>query len=516
MSNNNKGKEHFMGLRTRRLFFILMRRNDTAKKIAGIAFLVLLPFLYSSIGCQRGEPAAELFEQAWNDFDQNYSYFTYKNVDWDAVKTQNQQNFDKNMTADQFAEEFNNVLQVLHDWHVSVSKPNGEGFGYNGTITTNYPTKPRNSYTQNGYTTIGDVIWHSKVILNGNENIGYIRIDSFEIEKFNNITDQDIENLFVTYADADGLIIDIRPNNGGSEEIAAKFISRFTDEPRVYGYTKNRIPGADHNAFTELETHTLEPSSGTHFNKPVVGLIGQRCMSSAEWCTLMMRACPNLTLIGDKTRGASGSPKEFSLPNKVSYRISIWIAYTDEMIEIEDKGIEPAIKILADQSIDDSHDYVLEKAIEHINSGGVPPSTTSSINAVTTTIPGSITTTIPGGITTTIPGGITTTIPGGVTTTIPSQGGKPIIDSFTVNPTSGQVLFTDFTFICQAHDPDGFIGLYVWDFDDKDAFEYDVITDFGMYQWAYLEPGTYTARVQVYDNANNASDIKSVQVTVTN
>ena len=165
------------------------------------------------------------------------------------------------------------------------------------------------------------------------------------------------------------------------------------------------------------------------------------------------------------------------------------------------------------------HDYVLEKAIEHITNGGGPVTTTIPAGNTTSTIPGGVTTTISGGVTTTIPGGITTSIPGGVTTTIPSQGGKPIIDSFTVSPTSGEAVFTEFTLICQAHDPDGFVELYVWDFDDKDEFEYDDITTnlICITGCTYLEAGTYTARVQVYDNADpsNASDIKSVQVKVT-
>lgn len=505
-----------MVARIKKIISILLMWHSIARMKLGIVLVVLLSLLYGTSGCNNGgQPAADLFEQAWKDFDQNYSYFTYKNVDWDAVKTQYQPNFQKNMTADQFAEEFNNVLQVLHDWHVSVTNPNGEAVGYNGNVTGNFTNNPRNAYAKNGYQKIGDVIWHDNVILNGNENIGYIRIDSFEMEKFKNISDQDIENLFVTYADADGLIIDIRPNSGGSEDNAEMFISHLTNEPRIYGYTKTRIPGADHDAFSELETHTLEPSSGTHFNKPVVGLIGQKCMSSAEWCTLMMRACPNLTLMGDKTRGASGSPKEFSLPNKVSYAVSIWIAYTDEMIEIEDKGIEPAIKIPPEQSFDGEHDYVVEQAIAFLSGGEGPVTTTIPTGNTTSTISGGVTTTISGSVTTTVPGGMTTSIPGGVTTTIPSQGGKPIIDSFTVDPPSGSAVFTDFKLICQAHDPDGFVELYVWDCDDKDEFEYDDITTFGMYGCTYFEAGTYTARVQVYDNANNKSDIKSVQVKVT-
>ena len=89
-------------------------------------------------------------------------------------------------------------------------------------------------------------------------------------------------------------------------------------------------------------------------------------MSSAEWFTLMMKVCPNVTLIGDTTRGSSGNPKGFKLPNDVSYTVPTWMAYTDQQEEFEDVGIEPDIQIEATSSFDGSHDYVIERAIAEL------------------------------------------------------------------------------------------------------------------------------------------------------
>jgi hypothetical protein len=497
--------------RARRLLFILMKRNDKAKRIVSISLLILLPLILVSLGCQKGEQGAELFEQAWNDFDQNYSYFIHKNIDWNAVKTQYQPNFQKNMTADQFAEEFNTVLQVLHDWHVWVQKPNEEYLGYNGTITTNYTSKPRNRYAPNGYQSLGNgIITHGIVGENG-ENIAYIRIETLDTESFKAVSDQDIENLFTTYADASGMIIDIRPNSGGNEENAAKFASRFTDAPLLFGKVTFRN-GPNHNDFDPPIEKTLEPSTGTHFNKKAVCLIGQRVMSSGEWFTLMMKVCPKVTLMGDHTRGASGGPEVFSMKNGVKYNISRWVAYTYDDVAFEDHGIEPAIKIPPEQSFDDEHDYVVEQAIAFISGGGTVTTTIPAGNT-TSTIPGGVTTTIPGGVTTTIPGGITTSI---ATTTIPSQDGRPIIDSFTVSPTSGNI-DTEFTLTCQAKDTDdGFVLFYYWDW-DGDLSEAEDWGGWGIYKLygVQLGVGSHKVSVMVEDDDGKQSDIKSVQVKVT-
>ncbi len=50
----------------------------TAKVFLLFILLVSLPLFYGISGCRPTTSTPELFEQAWTDFDQNYSYFTYK------------------------------------------------------------------------------------------------------------------------------------------------------------------------------------------------------------------------------------------------------------------------------------------------------------------------------------------------------------------------------------------------------------------------------------------------------
>jgi hypothetical protein len=309
-----------------------------------------------------------LFDEVWNTFDENYSYFTYKGIDWDDLWATYRPNFATDLTADEFVDQLVPMLAELHDWHVEVTRADGTGVGtHPGTVEENYPHTPRKLYTVGNadYNVLGDnVIYHAWF----NNNLAYIRVDTLSTDTFATVNDADIQTLFsTTYAAADGMIIDIRPNNGGNENNAAKFAGHFTNASVVYGYTETRN-GLDHDDFDPLADKTLAPLA-PHFSKPVVCLIGQRCMSSAEWFTLMMRTCPNVTLIGDTTRGGSGSPEEFTLSNGVRYKVSRWIAYTDDSVEIEDNGIAPNIAIApGDTSFDANHDYVIERAIQELTS----------------------------------------------------------------------------------------------------------------------------------------------------
>ncbi|HPF40630.1 MAG TPA: S41 family peptidase [Phycisphaerae bacterium] len=303
-----------------------------------------------------------IFDELWETFDQNYSYFDYKGIDWNDVRDRYRPDFSMNLTDTEFTDQIVEMLAELHDLHVEVMYPDGTWVGTDPQkVELNYTSVPRNRYTLNdaGYESLGgNVIRHAWFA----DAIAYIRIDTFSTSAFESISDQEIEDLFARYNGADAMIIDIRPNNGGNENIAMRIASHFTATNVIYGYTETR-DGPDHSDFAPLETKTLAPSAQNRFDGPVACLIGQRCLSSAEWFTLMMRACPNVILIGDTTRGGSGFPREFSLDNGVRYTVPRWIAYTDELIGFEDIGIDPDDWIAAGESFDESHDYVVEEAI---------------------------------------------------------------------------------------------------------------------------------------------------------
>ncbi|SLM31407.1 exported hypothetical protein [Desulfamplus magnetovallimortis] len=430
-----------------------------------ISTLVLLPGIYFFNSEAKAAATLDLFNKAWDDFDQNYSYFAYKNIDWDHVHDQYQQNFMVELSPDDFAYQLNEMLQTLHDWHVWVGRPDGEYLGYNATYKINYPDTLFMHYTRDGsYEKIGDnVIFHAIV----DENIAHIFIDTLSSSRFSSVSDNEINSLFSTYADTDGMIIDIRSNNGGSEDNAAKFASHFTDTSRLYGHVKYRNPGSNHNDFGDIISKTLEPSQTNYYNKPVACLIGQRCMSSAEWFTLMMKACPNVTLIGDKTRGASGNPKEFSLSNGVSYSVSSWVAYSDKMVEIEDRGIEPEIYIPAQESVDNEHDYVLEKAIAFIKVEETLPPDTPDVDP-------------------------------------PEQG-----ISLVANRENGTAPFT-VDFSCLSSLPD--VSDYIWTFGDDSP---EITTTKSNISHTYDNPGFYIAFVTALDEEGFIIDMASLEINVT-
>ena len=331
------------------------------------------------------------WRKAWEDFDQNYSYFSYKGIDWAPVFNAHTNDFAQVQDGSAFAAQLNNVLQMLHDWHVAVQMPDATWLGYNGSYTNNYPSGYWTNYTRGmPYQDVrgAHVIYHAWV----GGNLAHIAVDTMDTTAFAAISDDDINAIFETYKTAAGIILDIRYNNGGNENNALRVASHFTSVPRTYGYTRTRIAGSNHNAFTPFSAKTVAPATGRLFTNNVVCLIGQRVMSSAEWMTLMMKACPQVTLMGDRTRGASGNPAQFEQPSiGVNYKVSSWIAYDANQVPFEDVGIAPQVMIPpGSASVDNAlrRDYVLEQAMAWLKSVKLDIARTSAGSGLVISWPG--------------------------------------------------------------------------------------------------------------------------------
>ena len=318
-------------------------------------------------GTGAAGPAKDYWREVWQDFQDRYSYFDHKGVSWPAVYEAHRNAF-AGLTPTQFGVKLNEVLQVLHDWHVSVRLPDGTYVGYAGDYPRNYLNQLSTQYTGGAtYANVrnANVLYHAR--LTG--GWAHLVVDTLATEAFGKLSDADLEQVFSLYADAPGWIVDLRANSGGNEANAAKFASRFVEQPVTYGHVRYRVVGSVPYQFEPFLPKVLQPTTGPRYLKPVVGLIGQRCMSSAEWFTLMLRACPNVVLIGDRTRGASGSPETRTIPElNLEYAVSTWIAYDERQRPFEDRGLAPAIAVPPSQSIDDAtlKDYVLEQALAYL------------------------------------------------------------------------------------------------------------------------------------------------------
>lgn len=306
-------------------------------------------------------PSPDWFDQVWRDFDYNYSHFETKGIDWNAVRVGYEPQFMQDMNEADFLDLLAQMLAELHDLHVWLFDSAGEVVEvYSRPATPNYP-----NFYPDGVVQMGSYpLWHG--MLDG--NIAFISIETFESSKWEGLRTGEVDDLFATYAGADAMIVDVRFNNGGDENIARVFASHLTDSSYVYGYHRSKISSPDHNEFGDFVEHRIDPAENAPFLNPAACLIGERNMSSAEWFVLMMKENPrSITLIGDTTRGSSGSPQEYSLPGGIKYYIPSWEAYrADQTTPIEDVGIapDPGFELSPEASYSADRDFVIERAID--------------------------------------------------------------------------------------------------------------------------------------------------------
>ncbi len=92
------------------------------------------------------------------------------------------------------------------------------------------------------------------------------------------------------------------------------------------------------------------------------------------------------------------------------------------------------------------------------------------------------------------------------------QNQPPVIDSFTAEPTSGDAPL-EVTFTCQAHDNDGQVVEYCFDFDgDGEIDQCDDSTNTAIH--TYDNPGTYQPTCTVIDDGEARTTSETVSVTV--
>ncbi len=307
------------------------------------------------------------FAAIWSDFDQKYAHFPIKGTDWDAVRTQYEPQFQTALTTSEFLSRMAAMLGTLNDVNVWLEAGDDVVPSVTDEPVRNYAAEDVVHYFTGGLDQVGDFpLWHSWM----ENNLAYIGIDSFNPVLWEGLTDSDIDDLFALYADADGMVIDLRRNAGGNEIFAIVFGGRLTDSAYTYAYHKSKNESPDHDDFTALQPHILNPWITPPYTGTVACLIGEANAEVAEWFVLMMLERPfETTFIGDATRGVYGYPLEQSLDNGIKYFIPTREGYrADQTTTIEGVGIPPtagfAIAPGEGTSYTDDSDLVLERAIE--------------------------------------------------------------------------------------------------------------------------------------------------------
>lgn len=316
------------------------------------------------VGPDPSASNASVFDLVWTDFDRHYSAFDVHQVDWNQKRVQYRDQAITAPTAGALADVIGAMMNDLSDVHVTLYTP-GKVYRYTG-----YEARPY--YFEVGRVFASPYVSTSKVSVSRQIRFGrlgqtllYLWIPSMGGEGW----DSDLDDVIASFPGVAGVIIDIRDNGGGSNQIGSGIAGRFADTKRLFGYTRFRS-GPRHDDLTDFYPMYVTPKGRTNFAGPVVVLTSVRNFSAAEDFVQQMRTLPSVTVVGDTTGGASSYPVYRELPNGWTYRLSEALFYDGDRKLLEIVGIPPDVFLRQTQANTDAGiDAVLEKGCEVL---GVP------------------------------------------------------------------------------------------------------------------------------------------------
>ena len=277
--------------------------------------------------------SGEAFDQLGEAFDEKYAMFVLRpEVNWAKLRAQYRPKAIASKSTDEFASVCADMLKNLRDLHVWLKV---------GDASVPVFNRPRsaNANPKAGQNILGGLKKEGRVAWTVTTNhVGFIAIYGWDNPNIPAKCAAALEKM----RDTRGLIVDVRLNGGGSEPLAEEFAARFLEKEFVYAYDQVRN-GPNHVDLTEKRARTIAPGGPWRYDRPVILLIGQKCMSSDESFIGMMTGDPQVTNMGDHTCGSSGNPEMVQLPLEMTVSVLQWIDYLPDGTTLDERGFQPQI-----------------------------------------------------------------------------------------------------------------------------------------------------------------------------
>lgn len=212
--------------------------------------------------------------------------------------------------------------------------------------------------------------WHEAAISwrELSDSIGYIRISRWAGDNMTEEFDQALD----VFRPTKGIIIDVRGNGGGNDQLADLVNGRLTDKPVVSSIDFWRKAGSD---TYDRSIGWVRPRGPWTYKGRVAVLIDEGAMSACEHFVSGVEAMGHVLLVGAPTNGAGGGPTTVRLPHGTRVRISRALGLRANGVVFEGHGIPP--HIFSTPTLDDlcnGRDAALDIAKEWILSGRDIPS----------------------------------------------------------------------------------------------------------------------------------------------
>ncbi len=346
------------------------------------------------------------FESLWHTFNEQYAYFETRKIDWQAIKEKYRSKITKNTSDLELFYILEEMLTDMNDGHVSIEVPDKLRKEYTKDKKKKTKLKLKDGAKRKSVNIdrvfkdindkyipnhksfhFGKILW-SKI----KPEVAYLRIDAMglmanydlgegsskgkaekiyttKMEASLNYTKDEIDgtrfimdSIFAEFKNTESLIIDMRFNGGGFDEVALEMLRTIaTTEASVF--TKKARDG---DGFTKINEVELTPIENSY--KGDVYILTSRFTASAAEIFMMSSLVtnPNAVRIGSNTEGIFSDILEKQLPNGWSYGLSNEIYYTMEGEDLENKGVAPNHFI--DYS-DSGYKFILQLKTEMENGG---------------------------------------------------------------------------------------------------------------------------------------------------
>jgi len=216
--------------------------------------------------------------------------------------------------------------------------------------------------------------WHEHAVssrtLEG--SVGYIRIAHWSGRVGESEIPAEFDRILEEFKELKGIVIDVRGNGGGNDQLADLVNGRLTDRPVVSSIDLWRQAGTD---TYQKSIGWVRPRGPWTYAGRVAVLIDEASASACEHFVSGVEAMGRVLLVGTPTNGAGGGPTGVNLPDGTRVAISRALGLRANGVVFEGHGIPP--HILSTPTLADlrgGRDAALELAREWILSGReVPP-----------------------------------------------------------------------------------------------------------------------------------------------
>ena len=238
-------------------------------------------------------------------------------------------------------------------------------------------------------------------------NIGYLRIP-----KMKDYPTEKIQKNMLRFQNTSALIIDVRDNGGGKYQILGDLLGYFLPQDssplvaNIATYMKNPIFGRNHlhyrptyreswsgwdkedlvaikeakrkfkpewkppeDLFSQWHYMIIKKKHFQYYyNKPVIVLSSIACFSATDLFLSTFSLLPQVTLIGQASRGGSGASRSFFLPrSEIAVRLSSMASFRPSGKMFDGQGVEVDIALEPKPTdLIDKGDYVLKQAMEMV------------------------------------------------------------------------------------------------------------------------------------------------------